>query len=540
MNVPREWDTAFHFATAPHRIASSRPVSKIGGNGLNELLAGASELRTPEAIRHFPIVYMLAYSALALGGCRFAYAGEGLTPELSTVQSAPLLLPDALKQIAAFGGLRSSVEDAGVKFTFTYYGDAMGNPSGGVQQGAGYSGRFGTIIDGDLQKLMGWSGATFHASIHEIFGHGLSANNVDNLMLVSSIEAPNSTRLFNLWIEQKLDNHASLLVGQYTAAQEFLVSKSANLFVNSTFGWPVVTAQDLPSGGPAYPIGALGARILYRPNDQIVVRAAVFDGNPAGPGTGDPVTRDPHGLAFRLGDPAFMIAEMVFRYHQNHPDSPQINIQQEGERAGESDRSSMDPSSDRSLPGSVKFGAWYIAGSFADPRFNAQGGLLAGSGGPPLQHAGNFSAYGVLDQMIWRAAPGGDRGLNFFLRATAAPSDRNLIDLYVDTGLAFKGLFDSRPNDSLGLAFAYSRVSSQVASYDQDLAAVTKIATPIRDFEAVFELTYQYQVAKNWTLQPDVQYIVHPGANMADPRGPTGTAPIANAVVVGLRTILKF
>ena len=523
-------------------MSSRRPVSRFGGNGLNELLAGASELRTPEAICHLPIIYMLAFSALALGGCRFAYAGEGANPELSTVQTAPLLPPDALKQIAAFGGLRSSIEDAGVKFTFTYYGDAMGNPSGGVQQGAGYSGRFGAIIDGDLEKLIGWSGGAFHASVHEIFGHGLSANNLDNLMLVSSIEAPNSTRLFNLWIEQKLDSHSSLLVGQYTAAQEFLVSKSANLFVNSTFGWPVITAQDLPSGGPAYPIGALGARFLYKPNDQIVLRAAVFDGNPAGPGAGDPVTRDPHGLAFRLGDPVFMIAEMVFRYNQSHPDASQNNVQQEGERAGASgDLSASEPSlNQQGLPRSVKFGAWYIAGSFADPRFNAQDGLLAASGGQPLEHAGNFSAYGVFDQMIWRAAPGGDRGLSFFLRATGAPSDRNLIDFYVDTGLAFKGLFDSRPNDSLGIAFAYSRVSPRVAAYGQDLDAVTKIAAPIRDFEAVFELTYQYQLAKNWTLQPDVQYIVHPGANVADPQVRTGVAPIPNAAVVGLRTILKF
>jgi porin len=79
-----------------------------------------------------------------------------------------------------------------------------------------------------------------------------------------------------------------------------------------------------------------------------------------------------------------------------------------------------------------------------------------------------------------------------------------------------------------------------VAAYGQDLDAVTKIAAPIRDFEAVFELTYQYQLAKNWTLQPDVQYIVHPGANVADPQVRTGVAPIPNAAVVGLRTILKF
>ncbi len=89
------------------------------------------------------------------------------------------------------------------------------------------------------------------------------------------------------------------------------------------------------------------------------------------------------------------------------------------------------------LPGTVKLGAWVHTGSFADQRFNAQGGLLAASSANPRRHAGNFAVYGVIDQALWRA-DGSDNGLNLFLRASAAPSDRNLINLYFDTGLTFK------------------------------------------------------------------------------------------------------
>jgi len=51
---------------------------------------------------------------------------------------------------------------------FTYYGDALGNLSGGVQQGLGYSGRFGTIVDADLEKLVGCSArpSRQHSSDH--------------------------------------------------------------------------------------------------------------------------------------------------------------------------------------------------------------------------------------------------------------------------------------------------------------------------------------------------------------------------------------
>jgi porin len=505
--------------------------------------AGISALIESNAKYGWTLVRRLAFLGCALSGCQPVQAGNSSNQESAATTISPLpSFPDALRQITNPYGLRSRLEHAGLTFTFTYYGDALGNPFGGVQQGMGYSGRFGTIIDGDLEKLAGWSGASFHASIHEIHGYGLSAHNLDNLMLVSSVEAPDSIRLFNLWIEQKLNSDTTLRVGQYTAAQEFFVSKNANLFVNSTFGWPVLPAQDLPSGGPAYPEGALGVRLKYKPNDQIVLRAAVFDGDQAGPGAGNPVTRDPYGLAFRINDPAFAIAEAVYLYNQNHPEGSQDNLQQEGDPTGTLDaQSSAAQSLAQALPGSVKFGAWYHAGSFADQRYNARGGLLAASSAQPLEHAGNLAVYAVFDQMIWRANGGdGERGLSFFMRATTAPSDRNPIDLYLDAGLTFKGPVESRPDDALGLGFAFGRVSPQAAAHDRDLAAQEHAPMPIRNFEATIELTYQFQLAKNWTLQPDVQYVVHPGANIADPLSPNGLSPIPNAAVIGLRTVLKF
>jgi porin len=140
-----------------------------------------------------------------------------------------------------------------------------------------------------------------------------------------------------------------------------------------------------------------------------------------------------------------------------------------------------------------------------------------------LQHSGDFAVYGVIDQMLWRAPGGrGERALEGFVRVMAAPDDRNPISLYLDAGLTFKGLVGSRPDDLIGLAVA------------------TGMATPIPDYETTIELTYRMQLAPNWLLQPDLQYIVHPGGNVANPRDPTGATAIPNAFVVGLRTILKF
>jgi porin len=449
--------------------------------------------------------------------------------------SLPLNVPAYLRQITDWGGLRSKLEQDGLKFTFTYYGDAFANPIGGVRQGLGYDGRFGTIIDADLDKLWGWSGATFHASIHQIHGTQFSATNLDNLMTVSGIEAPPSTRLFNLWLEQKFGSQVSLRFGQFTAAQEFLVSDNANLFLNATFGWPVLPAQDLPSGGPAYPEATPGIRLQFAPTDQLTLRAALFNGDPAGPGSGNPVDRDPFGLALRVNDPPFFIVELAYAYGQDKSDRPRENPNQEGY----SPRRTHRASADGNLPGTIKIGAWFNAGTFADQRFNAQGGLLAVSGGPPLEHAGNYAIYGVLDQMLWRL-PGGDRGLSVFLRGSAAPNDRNLIDLYADGGLTFKGPLASRPDDTAGIGIAFGRVSPQAAASDRDAIAATGMPMPVRDFEAAIELTYQCKLADNWFVQPDLQYIWHPGGNIPNPSSANGTSAIPNALVFGLRTMLRF
>ena len=63
---------------------------------------------------------------------------------------------------------------------------------------------------------------------------------------------------------------------------------------------------------------------------------------------------------------------------------------------------------------------------------------------------------------------------------------------------------------------------------------------PIRDYEAAIELTYSVQLAQDWTLQPDLQYIIHPGCHAPNPLDPSGNSPIPNAAVIGMRTILTF
>jgi hypothetical protein len=59
-----------------------------------------------------------------------------------------------------------------------------------------------------------------------------------------------------------------------------------------------------------------------------------------------------------------------------------------------------------------------------------------------------------------------------------------------------------RPNDVAGAGFGLARISPQARASDRDVIAFSGAPMPIRDFEAVFEVTYQAQITPNWSVQP--------------------------------------
>jgi porin len=63
---------------------------------------------------------------------------------------------------------------------------------------------------------------------------------------------------------------------------------------------------------------------------------------------------------------------------------------------------------------------------------------------------------------------------------------------------------------------------------------------PIRDSEAAIELSYRWEIADRFFVQPDLQFIFHPGANIANPGNAGSGSAIPNALVLGLRTALQF
>jgi len=395
-------------------------------------------------------------------------AAKPETSDKPAEQPPPASIASSLGAFGDLWGARTRWEQAGFAFSLTYIGEVLGNVSGGVRRGTIYQGRLDAQLDFDLDKLLGWNGAAIHANLYQIHGTGLSRYYLSNLLVTSGIEALPSTRLYELWLEQKLlEGKVAIRAGKLAADTEFLVSQYAGLFVNATFGWPTITAANLPSGGPAYPLATPGVRLKLQPADSIAVLVALFNGDPAPPGPSDPQRRNRRGTSFEIDDPPLLIGEVQATYNQGK------------DSAG--------------LPGTVKLGAWHHFGRFDHQSRDAFGLSLADPSGSGIagRLRGDDGIYAVVDQMIYRAPGATDQGVGVFARVSASPSDRNLVSVYADAGVTFKGMLPGRPDDTFGVSVGYAEISSSARRLDRETVFFTGIPQPIRLSEAVLEITYQ-------------------------------------------------
>jgi len=447
--------------------------------------------------------------------CRFlSRAGLAFAAAVCLAVTPPARAEDRAGT-AAPKDTREMLADAGYQFSLTYIGESLANISGGIRTGAIYTGRLdlGTTID--LEKVAGWTGATFHANMFQIHGDGLSRSYIGNLMLVSGVEALPATRLYEFWVEQKLlGGKLAIRVGQQASDIEFIDSTYDDIFVNSALGWPGITGINLPSGGPSPPLAVPGIRVKAELSDRITAYLALFDGDAAPPEPEDPQIKNRNGLPFRVNDPPWWIGQLKYRFE-----------------IGESQ-----------LPGTITGGGWYHMMSFADQRFSADGLSFAdpNSSGEDRLLRRNNGLFMVYEQLLARASPGSEKGIAFFMRASVSPSDRNLVSAYVDGGFLFTGFSDAHPNDRFGVAATYARISDQARALDRDVRFFTGTPYPIRDFEAILEVTYQHEVRPGVLLQPVFQYVAHPGGGAVDPNDPTQTRRIKDGVMVGVRTTITY
>jgi porin len=420
------------------------------------------------------------------------------------------------------GGLRPALDKVGVQLTILENVETFGNVSGGVKQGFETDGLTTVTLQMDTEKAFGLKGGTLNVSGLQYWGGNLSANNLLVVQTLSDIEAPVAVRLWELWYQQKFGDKFDVKIGEQSLDQEFTISPTANtLFINGVSGFPALPAADLPSGGPVYPLAGLGVRGRAQLADSLTLLGGLFNGSAIPRDSPNTPASNPNGVSFPLDVGALAIAELQYAYGSS---------------------TNGKANADGPLPGVYKLGAWYDSYKFDDQQTDTIGLPLASplSNGTAAAHHGNFSLYGVADQMIWSSKDDASRSVNVFIRPMFTPyPDRNLVSASINAGLALKAPLSGRDSDTLGVEMGTAWASSAASSFDRQMQVFQpSVYTPIRGAETFVEATYQFQVLPSWQIQPDIQYFINPGLGIANPEEPTQR--IKNELVLGLRTNVNF
>jgi len=373
--------------------------------------------------------------------------------------------------------IASADEMSGARFDVVYTGDIWRNLDGGKQQGNAY------LDNLDLKLEFGVGTGTAFAYLVYNNADRLSEPLTGDLQGLSNIDSAHVIRLFELWYEQPVGSDQSLKFGLYDLNSEFDSVDTASLFLNSSHGIGAEYAQTGENGPSIFPTTSLALRYFAQNTEQIGVRAAILDGVP-----GDINNFQKNVATLRKDEGALLATEVDFSLAPN-PD----RLTSRGEM-----------SSDR-----IGIGGWY----YTEPT-----SLLIAVPAPDRGTKNNRGIYGFYERQT-ELTDG--RSIAGWVRLGFAESSINQIDSYTGGGVAISGLLPSAYEDSLGLAIAVARNSG-------DYRAVTGPET--LDREINLELTWRIRVSPRLVIQPDLQFVHHPGTD----------STIEDAVAIGVRFVLDL
>jgi porin len=367
----------------------------------------------------------------------------------------------------------SDPDDSAFELRAMYTGEAWRVASGGVATGSRYLDNLDLMFTVDAEQAIGLP-FTFYA--HALYNNGgsISGELVGDAQGVSSIEAYDAWRMFELWTEWHFGAGSShgLRYGLYDVNSEFDVVPAAGLFVGSSHGMGREFSQSGQHGPSTFPVTGLALRYRWQVNDAWSAQAAVIDGVP--------------------GDP-------------RHPDHTTVRLSQAegalliGEVARESSRLTK-----------VALGMWHYTAEF-------DALLAVDANGDAVRKRRNTGAYVLADVALVSAQQDEAPRLSMFTRFGVANGDLNRFDQYLGMGVVARNLAGA--GDELGLAVSRARNGDAYRRLN------SRLSQDVERTETNVELTWRVPVNDWLALQPTVQYVMNPNTDPA----------LRNVWVTGLR-----
>ncbi|MBA1294859.1 porin [Pseudomonas lurida] len=406
-----------------------------------------------------------------------------------------------------WGGERTKLIEQGIDIKADYVGEMGYNAHGGYNNDktGRYSDQFGLGVALDLQKLWGWDNTQAKIQLTNRNGQNISNDRIGDPRagtLSSSQEVygrGHMVRLTQFWIQhQMFDNKLDVKLGYFGEGEDFntfpcdfqnlsFCGSQVGNYVNTWYNWPVSQAA---------------IRVKYNITPELYAQIGAYNQNPS---------QLEHGNGFKLsgsGTKGTVIpVELVW--------SPKVN----------------------NLPGEYRVGYYKSAADAPDVRKDVNGGDAVLSGADFRTRSSKKGYWFVAQQQLTTHNGDASRGLNIAANATFHDKETNLVDNYQSLMLVYKGPFDARPKDDVGIGAARLHVNNDVKRNSELLNAANGVSdydnplyTPIRETEYNFELNYGFHVTNWLTVRPNLQYVVQPG----------GVDKVDNALVAGLKIQSQF
>lgn len=406
-----------------------------------------------------------------------------------------------------WGGERTKLIEQGIDIKADYVGEMGYNAHGGYNDDktGRYSDQFGLGVALDLQKLWGWDNTQAKIQLTNRNGQNISNDRIGDPRagtLSSSQEVygrGHMVRLTQFWIQhQMFDNKLDVKLGYFGEGEDFntfpcdfqnlsFCGSQVGNYVNTWYNWPVAQAA---------------IRVKYNITPELYAQIGAYNQNPS---------QLEHGNGFKLsgsGTKGTVIpVELVW--------SPKVN----------------------NLPGEYRVGFYKSAADAPDVREDVNGNDAVLSGADFRTRSSKKGYWFVAQQQLTTHNGDASRGLNIAANATFHDKETNLVDNYQSLMLVYKGPFDARPKDDVGIGVARLHVNNDVKKNSELLNDARGVSdydnplyTPIRETEYNVELNYGFHVTNWLTVRPNLQYVVQPG----------GVDKVDNALVAGLKIQSTF
>jgi len=305
---------------------------------------------------------------------------------------------------------------------------------------------------------------------------GMATNLMGDYQVASNIQTNKAWHFFEIWVQKNFfHDRLSALVGTYNLNSEFDVLRPGTIFINSSFGMGAEYGNSGLNGPSSFPVTSFGVRLATSVKDHVKLKLAILDGVP-----GDPSNPRSNAIKLSKKDGAMIAFESSY-----YPGVTKNLAMSRGyvTRRKKVGREHSMPTDDK-----INLGGWYYTSKYV----NVYDSTMA---------HGNWGMYAGF-QHYWFFSKYDDRYLAFFGRYGVAADRFNRVGSAISGGVLF-GASTSDHTDYLGLGFTTALAGQPY---------INAYRTSKRG-ETALELTYSFPFRRWLSMQPDLQYIIHPGMN---------------------------